>query len=43
MHVQRALAVASGRIHWPDGAAALLGINGSSLRSRMQNLGMGKE
>ena len=42
MHVQRALAATSGRIHGPDGAAALLGINGSTLRSRMQKLGIAK-
>ena len=42
MHVQRALAATSGKIHGPDGAATLLGINGSTLRSRMQKLGIAK-
>ena len=42
MHVQRALAATNGKIHGPDGAAALLGINGSTLRSRMQKLGIAK-
>jgi transcriptional regulator with GAF, ATPase, and Fis domain len=42
MHVQRALAATNGRIHGPDGAAALLGINGSTLRSRMQKLGIAR-
>jgi formate hydrogenlyase transcriptional activator len=42
LHVRRALAATNGRIHGPDGAAALLGINGSTLRSRMQKLGIAK-
>jgi transcriptional regulator with GAF, ATPase, and Fis domain len=41
-HVERALAVTNGKITGPDGAATLLGINGSTLRSRMQKLGIGK-
>jgi len=41
-HLARALAATQGRIHGPDGAAALLGVNGSTLRSRMQKLGIPK-
>jgi len=40
VHIRRALAATSGRIHGPDGAAELLGINPSTLRSRMQKLGI---
>jgi formate hydrogenlyase transcriptional activator len=40
--IRRALAVAAGRIHGPGGAAALLGVNGSTLRSRMRKLGVAK-
>ena len=39
-HIRRALAVAGGRVHGPTGAAELLGINPSTLRSRMQKLGI---
>jgi len=39
-HIRRALAVAGGRVHGPLGAAELLGINPSTLRSRMQKLGI---
>jgi formate hydrogenlyase transcriptional activator len=39
-HIRRALAATGGRIHGPDGAAELLGINPSTLRSRMQKLGI---
>ena len=38
--IRRALAVVEGRIHGPEGAAALLGVNPSTLRSRMQKLGI---
>jgi DNA-binding NtrC family response regulator len=41
--IRRALAAAGGRIHGPGGAAELLGVNGSTLRSRMQRLGVAKE
>ena len=41
--IRRALAAVKGRIHGPQGAAALLGVNPSTLRSRMQKLGIGKE
>jgi hypothetical protein len=33
---------AGGRIHGPGGAASILGINPSTLRSRMQKLGIRK-
>jgi formate hydrogenlyase transcriptional activator len=39
-HIQRALAFAKGKVHGPGGAADLLGINPSTLRSRMQKLGI---
>jgi transcriptional regulator with GAF, ATPase, and Fis domain len=42
MLVRRALAATNGKIHGPDGAAALLGLNGNTLRSRMQKLGISK-
>jgi transcriptional regulator with GAF, ATPase, and Fis domain len=41
-HIRRALAATKGRIHGPTGAAALLGINPSTLRSRMEKLEIGK-
>jgi formate hydrogenlyase transcriptional activator len=40
--VRRALAAANGKVHGADGAAALLGLNGNTLRSRMQKLGITK-
>ncbi|HJU68287.1 MAG TPA: sigma 54-interacting transcriptional regulator [Gemmatimonadaceae bacterium] len=40
--IRRALAAVNGRVHGPSGAAALLGVNPSTLRSRMQKLGIGK-
>ena len=42
IHIRQALAASGGRIHGPDGAAALLGINPSTLRSRMKKLGIAK-
>jgi transcriptional regulator with GAF, ATPase, and Fis domain len=39
-HIKRALAVAQGKVHGPKGAAVLLGINPSTLRSRMEKLGI---
>jgi DNA-binding NtrC family response regulator len=39
-HIKRALAAAGGRVHGALGAAELLGINPSTLRSRMQKLGI---
>jgi formate hydrogenlyase transcriptional activator len=41
-HIRRALAATNGRIHGPTGAAALLGINPSTLRSRMEKLEIAK-
>jgi transcriptional regulator with GAF, ATPase, and Fis domain len=43
MHIRQALAATGGRLHGPDGAAALLGINPSTLRSRMKRLGITKQ
>ena len=43
IHIRQALAATAGRIHGPDGAAALLGINPSTLRSRMKKLGITKQ
>ena len=39
-HIRRALRLAEGKIHGPKGAADLLGINPSTLRSRMEKLGL---
>jgi DNA-binding NtrC family response regulator len=39
-HIRRALDAANGRVHGPRGAAELLGVNPSTLRSRMQKLGL---
>jgi transcriptional regulator with GAF, ATPase, and Fis domain len=41
--IRRALDIAAGRIHGPGGAAALLGINASTLRSRMEKHGIVKQ
>jgi len=43
MQIRRALDEAGGKIHGPRGAAALLGINASTLRSRMEKHGMTKQ
>ena len=40
LHIRRALGATGGRIQGEDGAAELLGINPSTLRSRMQKLGI---
>ena len=40
VQIRRALEEAAGKIHGPGGAAALLGINASTLRSRMDKHGM---
>jgi transcriptional regulator with GAF, ATPase, and Fis domain len=42
-HIRRAMRVTGGRIHGPGGAANVLGINPSTLRSRMQKLGILRE
>jgi formate hydrogenlyase transcriptional activator len=39
-HIQQALEVTGGTIHGPRGAAQMLGINPSTLRSRMEKLGL---
>ena len=39
-HIRRALDATGGRVNGADGAAELLGINASTLRSRMQKLGI---
>jgi transcriptional regulator with GAF, ATPase, and Fis domain len=41
--IRRALAEAAGKIHGPGGAADLLGINASTLRSRMEKHGIGRQ
>jgi transcriptional regulator with GAF, ATPase, and Fis domain len=43
IHIRQALAATAGRLYGPDGAAALLGINPSTLRSRMKKLGITKQ
>ncbi|MGZ6237041.1 MAG: sigma-54 interaction domain-containing protein [Syntrophales bacterium] len=40
LHIQRALQKANGIVHGPAGAAAILGINPSTLRSKMKKLGI---
>ena len=40
--IRQALAVTGGRLYGNDGAAALLAINPSTLRSRMKKLGITK-
>ena len=42
MLVRRALHATNGKVHGSDGAAKLLGLNGNTLRSRMQKLGITK-
>jgi transcriptional regulator with GAF, ATPase, and Fis domain len=39
-HIQRVLNKTQGKVNGPDGAAALLGINPSTLRNRMKKLGV---
>jgi transcriptional regulator with GAF, ATPase, and Fis domain len=43
MHIRQALAATGGRLYGNDGAAALLGVNPSTLRSRMKKLGITKQ
>ena len=40
IHIRKVLTKTSGKIHGKDGAAALLGINPSTLRNRMNKLGI---
>jgi transcriptional regulator with GAF, ATPase, and Fis domain len=39
-HIRKVLQTANGKVHGPDGAARLLGINPSTLRKRMSKLGI---
>jgi hypothetical protein len=39
-HIQKVLGLAKGKIHGPKGAAELLGVNPSTLRNRMNKLGI---
>jgi len=39
--IRKALRTANGKVHGPDGAAELLGVNPSTLRKRMSKLGIG--
>jgi formate hydrogenlyase transcriptional activator len=41
--IRRALAATGGKVHGPGGAAELLGINASTLRSRMEKHGMSRQ
>ena len=43
MQIRRALDAAGGKLHGPGGAAEMLGINASTLRSRMEKHGMSKQ
>ena len=43
LQIRRALESADGKIHGPSGAAALLGLNASTLRSRMEKHGMTRQ
>jgi transcriptional regulator with GAF, ATPase, and Fis domain len=43
LHIRQALAATDGLLYGPEGAAALLGINPSTLRSRMKKLGITKQ
>jgi transcriptional regulator with GAF, ATPase, and Fis domain len=40
LHIQQVLKITKGIVHGPGGAAALLGINPSTLRSKMKKLGI---
>ncbi len=40
IHIRRALGLAGGKIHGPEGAAELLGIHPNTLRKRMDKLGI---
>jgi transcriptional regulator with GAF, ATPase, and Fis domain len=39
-HISEVLKVAQGKIHGPGGAADLLGVNPTTLRTRMDQLGI---
>lgn len=39
-HIRRILSATQGKVHGPDGAASILGVNPSTLRNRMKKLGI---
>ena len=39
-HIRRVLDQTDGQVHGPEGAAAILGLNASTLRHRMDKLGI---
>jgi len=39
-HIRRVLEMSGGKVHGPKGAAEKLGVNPSTLRSRMKKLGI---
>jgi hypothetical protein len=39
-HITRVLEMAGGKIHGPDGAGELLGVNPNTLRYKMRKLGI---
>jgi transcriptional regulator with GAF, ATPase, and Fis domain len=39
-HIEKVLATTGGKIHGPNGAAKILGINANTLRHRMTKLGI---
>ena len=40
-HIRRAMEISEGKLYGPGGSAEILGLNPSTLRSRMQKLGLG--
>lgn len=42
-HIRSVLRATHGKVHGPDGAARLLGVNPSTLRSRMEKLGIARK
>jgi transcriptional regulator with GAF, ATPase, and Fis domain len=42
-HILKALSICNHKLYGPGGAAELLGINASTLKSRMNKLGIGKK
>jgi DNA-binding protein Fis len=39
-HINKVLIKTGGKVHGPDGAASLLGVNASTLRNKMNKLGI---
>jgi transcriptional regulator with GAF, ATPase, and Fis domain len=39
-HIHKVLAKTGGKVHGPNGAARLLGVNSSTLRNKMNKLGI---